>query len=82
VKLVFRDEARKKLNRIGAKDVPKVKKKIGSLLLHPLVGKPLSGEFAGTYSLKAWPLRILYSFDSKTQTIIIETIDYRGDVYK
>lgn len=82
MKLVLKHEAQKKLSRIGAKDVPKIKRKLESLLLNPLAGKPLSGEFAGSYSLKAWPLRILYSFNPASQTIIIETIDYRGSVYK
>lgn len=82
VNITYKNEAVKQLRRIGPADLKKTKKKILSLTSNPLSGKPLSGEFEGKRSLKAWPLRILYTFNPKTQTIIIETIDYRGQVYK
>ena len=78
----YKLEAIKRLKKVGSKDKPKIKKKVESLIKNPLVGKPLEGKFKGLYSLRAWPLRIIYSYDKKNQTIIIETVDYRGDVYK
>ena len=82
MKLVYKDEAIKRLKKIRPQDKAKAKKKIQSLVLNPYVGKPLKGGLHGLFSLKAWPLRIIYSFDPNAQTITIETIDYRGDVYK
>ena len=82
MELFFKNEAIKQLKKIHSADKKKAKKKIAGLVDNPLLGKPLKGKLAGLYSLKAWPLRIIYTFNPKTQTIIIQTIEYRGSVYK
>ena len=82
MEIVFKDSARKALRKIGSNDIIKVKKKLELLSSSPLAGKMLSGEFYGVRSLRAWPLRILYTFDPDKQVIIIEAIEYRGQVYK
>jgi len=82
MKLVDKDEAIKRLKKIGSADKTKSKKKILGLLSNPYMGKPLKGKLHGLYSLKAWPLRIIYTYDPDRQIIQIEDIDYRGDVYK
>lgn len=80
--LIYRDQATKDLKNIGLVDRKKAIKKIESLLLNPLAGKKLEGDLSHLRSLRAWPLRILYTFEPSTQTIVIKTIDYRGQVYK
>ncbi len=82
VKVTYNGEALKQLKRIGPAELKKAKKKILSLVDDPLAGKPLQGEFIGMRGLRAWPLRIIYEFDSKNQIINILDIDYRGQVYK
>lgn len=82
MQILYKSEAIKRLKDLGPAEKQKARKKIESLLSNPLVGKRLKGEFSGLMSLRAWPLRIIYSFDLKTQTITIITVDYRGDVYK
>lgn len=82
MKLQFRLSASKQLKGIGVKDLKKVERKIRSLLDNPLEGKPLQGELKGHRSLRAWPIRIIYTFDPDSKTITIENVDYRGDVYK
>jgi addiction module RelE/StbE family toxin len=82
MELQYRLSASKQLKEIGAKDLKKVQRKIRSLIDNPLEGKPLQGELKGYRSLRAWPLRIIYTFDSDSKVITIETVDYRGDVYK
>lgn len=80
--LILSPSAIKQLKKIGPSDKFKVDRKINSLLANPLAGKAMKGEYFGKRSLKAWPLRIIYSFNSDTQMIQIIAIDYRGDVYK
>lgn len=82
MRVIFKNEALKRLKRIGAADSKKVQRKIEYLQMHPLSGKRLQGEYEGRYSLKVWPLRIIYGFDPDSQTIEIKTINYRGNVYK
>ncbi len=81
MELVFTDEALKNLKRIGKNELKKAKKKFDLLKSDPQSGKPLHGKFEGQRSLRAWPLRIIYVFDSKKQIIEITTVDYRGSVY-
>jgi len=82
MELQYRLSASKQLKEIGVKDLKKVQRKIRFLLDNPLEGKLLQGELKGYRSLRAWPLRIIYTFDSNSKMITIETVDYRGDVYK
>jgi len=82
MELLYKNEAIKQLKKIATADKKKAKKKITSLLANPLLGKPLKGKLAGLYSLKAWPLRVIYTFDPKTKTIVIQTVECRGGVYK
>ena len=82
MKIFYKDEAVRKLKSLGPIEKKKAKRKIENLLLNPLLGKQLKGEFLGLRSLKAWPVRIIYTFDPKSETITIITVDYRGSVYK
>ena len=80
--IVLSPLAVRKYKRIGTKERPKVNRKIDLLSKNPFLGKALQGEYKGIYSLRAWPLRIIYTFDPPEQIIQIVDIDYRGDVYK
>ncbi len=82
MEILYKDEAVRKLKSLGPAEKQKAKRKIESILFNPLAGKILKGEFSSLRSLKAWPLRIIYTFDSRSQTITIITVDYRGNVYK
>lgn len=82
MKIVLSPLAVKKYKRIGSKEQPKVDRKIDLLSENPFLGKALQGEYKGEYSLRAWPLHIIYTFDSSQQVIQIIDIDFRGNVYK
>lgn len=82
IKIVFKEEARKKLKKINPKDQLKTLTKIEQLEKSPLEGKLLKGKLNGYRSLRAWPLRIIYIYNQKNKIITIVTIDYREGVYK
>ena len=82
MEIIYSPESIKKLKKIPSSDLKKVKKKIDLIKANPICGKLLKGDFYGLYSIKAWPLRIIYSFSKKTQKVFIVTVDYRGSVYK
>lgn len=81
MRLLYKDEAVRHLKKINPSDLKKVFRKIQRLKTDPLLGKPLHGEYEGQYTLRAWPLRIIYTYERKTKTVEIITIDYRGSVY-
>lgn len=82
IKLTFSKEAEKDFSRLQKSDKIRVSKKLEGLIENPLMGKELRGELKGTFSLRSWPLRILYLFDKKSSTIIIKKIQHRKEVYK
>lgn len=82
MKIILSPRAAKNYKRIGVKDKPKVDRKIEFLAKNPLAGKALRGDYEGEYTLRVWPLRIIYIFDPSEQIIQIENIEYRGRVYK
>ena len=82
MELVFKDEAVKRLKKLPPSEKKKARKKIQILSLKPYSGKPLKGKLSGLYSFRAWPLRIIYTLDTKKEVITIETVDFRGNVYK
>lgn len=82
MKLIFKDEALKQLKKIGGSDRQKAWRKLEIIKSHPLAGKKLQGEYLSLRSLTAWPLRIFYTFDPKSQVIEIIAIKYRGGAYK
>lgn len=82
MKVILSPCASKQYKKIGSKDRPKVDRKIYLLSKDPHMGKSLQGEYEGEHTLRAWPLRIIYTFDPIEQLIQIEDIDYRGNVYK
>lgn len=63
-----------------------IKKRLGDAILeiaeNPLLGKKLKGDFAKEHlrSLKIWPYRIIYRFDSHSLDIVY--VEHRKDVYR
>ncbi len=74
--------ATKQLNRLTRQDKAKVIKKLAALRLNSHLGKFLSGELTGVYSLRAWPYRILYTISPDQKIIKVHRIAHRKDVYR
>ena len=82
IKVIIPTKIVKQIKKIHQADQKKVSRKLHQLAKDPYLGKPLQGEMAGYFSLKAWPLRIIYTFDSVNKTIEVNAVGYRGDIYK
>ena len=53
-------------------------KELGS---DPLLGKPLTRELAGKYSIKVGVYRLIYKLDRKDKIVYIITVGHRSTVY-
>jgi mRNA interferase RelE/StbE len=79
----IRSPAQRNLNKLPAKAFDAVIAFIaGPLAENPHgVGKPLRHEFAGTYSARVGPYRILYEIDDVVRIVAVIRIAHRADVY-
>jgi mRNA interferase RelE/StbE len=77
----YRPTAVKQIKKLQKKDQKKILRIIEELSADPFAGKKLKGEFAGLYSLRAWPYRIIYSVDER-HSILILSASHRQGVYK
>lgn len=73
-------QAQKDLKKISVEGQKKIRKKLLILKENPKAGKKLSGKLAGSYSLKAWPYRIVYCL-KKSQPWVVH-ISHRQQAYK
>jgi mRNA-degrading endonuclease RelE of RelBE toxin-antitoxin system len=64
------------------KEIFKIQQRLKLLETNPYLGKKLEGKFAETYSLRAWPYRILYIIEREQKTIFVVSILHRQGVYK
>lgn len=44
--------------------------------------KKLKGEWAGFYRIRIGKLRIIAEFDFDNQSVFVEAVDWRGNIYK
>ena len=48
----------------------------------PLLGKPLTKEFSGTYSIRVGVYRIIYRINKKDRVVTIISAGHRATVYQ
>lgn len=73
-------EAKGDFAKLPEREQKKIRKRIAYLKRDIYAGKPLSGEYKGVYSLRAWPYRILYTVGH--DEIWIAHISHRQSAYK
>ena len=81
MQVILSNDAIKQYGHLTKPDRTKVKKKLFLLATSPYAGKKLGGEFAGIYSLRAWPYRILYSINEQEKRVEIHKIKHRQGAY-
>ena len=74
--------AAKSLLKFDSQLKARMEEAILEIATNPLIGKKLKGDFAkeGLRSLRIWPYRVVYRFDSNHLDIVF--IEHRKDVYR
>lgn len=80
MRIIITPKALTHCKKLPKKEMLKIQQRLSLLEVNPYLGKKLEGRFAGTYSLRAWPYRILYIIEQKT--IFIVSVLHRQGVYK
>lgn len=76
------DNFLKALEKLPGKDQYRVVLAISYLEDDPYLGKKLSGNLKGYYSLRVWPYRVLYTLNKLEITVTIKTVGHRKDIYR
>lgn len=80
MRIIITPKAQSHCKRLPKKEILKIQQRLSLLETNPYLGKKLEGRFVGTYSLRAWPYRILYIIEQKT--IFVVSILHRQGAYK
>ncbi|OGH24238.1 MAG: hypothetical protein A3B47_04130 [Candidatus Levybacteria bacterium RIFCSPLOWO2_01_FULL_39_24] len=80
--IIITPKALSHCKRLPKKELFKVQQRLKLLETNPHLGKKLEGRFAGVYSLRAWPYRILYLIQPEQKTIFVVSILHRQGAYK
>lgn len=82
MKVIITPKADKQYERLPKPAQEKIKRKIVLLEKDELIGKKLSGDFAGLRSLKTWPYRIIYYVNGEQDAVFVTSITHRQGAYK
>ncbi len=80
-RVVILARANKDLERVPERFKGRVLAAIVALGNDPFLGKKLEGEYAGLWSYRLWPYRILYEIKKREVTVLIVKIGHRQGVY-
>ena len=84
-KIVVLPPAERALKRLAKTSLPvlvRIDHAVNQLSVDPMEGKPLHGDLSGKRSLRIGDWRIIYEFDSPSQTVFVYDIAHRRDVYR
>lgn len=81
-KILFHKDVEKDLTKLPKNIREKFFRATKKLSQNPLSGIPLKGEFEGSRKIRLGSYRIVYTFNPKTQIVIVYRIEPRQGVYK
>jgi mRNA-degrading endonuclease RelE of RelBE toxin-antitoxin system len=79
--IIIQASARKNLRKIPAKDRIRLLTAATGLAGNPFADKKLEGEYAGSYSLRVWPYRLIYKVFRKEKVVLVSRFGQRGGFY-
>ena len=78
----LKKEAKKQFAKIDQHYTKKILRMLFLLKENPYLGKPLEGDLAGQYTIRAWPYRIIYEIYRNKLIILVIAIKHRQGAYK
>lgn len=82
MELILSKNAQKNFKRLPKSEQLKIRKKLLVLSQNPLSGKKLVGELKDSWSIRAWPYRIIYKINAGEHRIEVRDILHRQGAYK
>ena len=80
--LRLKPSAQKQLDKLEQRDRLRVEAMVIAIRENPFAGKKLKGEYEGSYTVRAWPIRIIYDVYKKDLLVLVIRIKHRGGAYR
>lgn len=80
--LVLTKKARKNLQKLDKRYRHRFFIAFIKVRKNPYIGKPLSGDYEGGYSLRVWPYRVIYKIKNDELVVHVIMIRHRQGAYK
>ena len=81
-RVVLVQSAQKEFNKAPRNIQEKVLLVFGALETNPYSGKPLRGEYAGVWTMRAWPFRVIYEIIEAALVVTVIRVRHRKDAYR
>lgn len=78
----LRESAQKSVQRLPSYIKNRIPEALLSIKQNPIIGEKLHGDLQGYYKYRLGDYRIVYSFNTKTSTVIVVAIEHRQGVYR
>jgi mRNA interferase RelE/StbE len=79
--VILTEEAERFLKKCDNSIKPRILNKLDCLMLDPRLGKPLTANLTGLWSLRCGDYRIIYQIKDNELLVVIIDIGHRKDIY-
>lgn len=76
------DRAKKSIKRFPKDRQRRILLATDKLSSDRFLGKPLRGQYAGLFSLRVWPYRVIYQIIDQKLLIVVVEIGHRQGIYR
>jgi mRNA interferase RelE/StbE len=80
--VILARRAQKDFQKLSQKDQGRILDAFREIAVDPFIGKKLEGDFAGHYTVRVWPYRIIYRIVREIVTVSVVAIGHRQGVYR
>ena len=79
--IILQEPAKRIIKKLDRNEQRRIINKIEKLKDNPKLGKPLTANLSGLWSLRVWKYRIIYKIDHNRVTVFVLDVEHRKKVY-
>ena len=81
-KIVLAPSAQKEFDKLSPEVRRKVRSVVEDLKASPFIGKKPKAEYAGNWTVRVWPYRVMYKIFQDSRVVYVVRIRHRKDAYR
>lgn len=79
--LEIKPKVRKNLDNVPERQRARIIAILDEIVVNPFMGKKLSGDRKGQYSVRVWPYRIIYIVKKTELIVLVIDVGHRQGIY-